>query len=36
MKIDNSKEQVTHGMANLRKKNETETQKTQWKATLAY
>jgi hypothetical protein len=26
MKIDNIKEEVTHGMKNLRKKNETEIQ----------
>jgi uncharacterized coiled-coil protein SlyX len=34
MKIDNMKEEVTHDMENLRKKNETEIQ-TQWKATAA-
>jgi hypothetical protein len=28
MKIDNIKEEVTHDMENLRKKNETETQNT--------
>jgi hypothetical protein len=28
MKIDNIKEEVTHDMVNLRKKNETETQNT--------
>jgi uncharacterized protein Yka (UPF0111/DUF47 family) len=28
MKIDNIKEEVTHGMENLRKKNETEIQNT--------
>jgi hypothetical protein len=28
MKIDNIKEEVTHDMTNLRKKNETETQNT--------
>jgi ElaB/YqjD/DUF883 family membrane-anchored ribosome-binding protein len=31
-KIDNIKEEVTHNMENLRKKNETEIQ-TQWKCT---
>jgi hypothetical protein len=31
MKMDNIKEEVTHDMENLRKKNETE-YKTQWKA----
>jgi polyhydroxyalkanoate synthesis regulator phasin len=31
-KIDNIKEEVTHNMENLRKKNETEIQ-TQWKGT---
>jgi hypothetical protein len=34
MKIENMKEEVTHDMENLTKKNETETQ-TQWKATAA-
>jgi uncharacterized protein Yka (UPF0111/DUF47 family) len=34
MKIDNSKEEVTHDMEDLRKKNETEIQ-AQWKATSA-
>jgi hypothetical protein len=34
MKIEHIKEDVTHDMENLRKKNGTETQ-TQWKATLA-
>jgi hypothetical protein len=34
MKIDNIKEEVTHDMENLRKKNETK-YKTQWKATPA-
>jgi hypothetical protein len=32
MKIKNIKEEVTHDMENLRKKNQTETQ-TQWKST---
>jgi hypothetical protein len=36
MKIDNIKEEVTHDMENLRKKNETEIQtEIQWKATPA-
>jgi hypothetical protein len=34
VKTDNIKEEVTHDMENLRKKNETESQ-TQWKATAA-
>jgi hypothetical protein len=34
MKVDNIKEEVTHDMENLRKKNETEKQ-TQWKTTPA-
>jgi hypothetical protein len=33
MKIDNIKEEVTHDMENLRKKNKTQMQK--WKATPA-
>jgi hypothetical protein len=35
MKIDNIKEEETHNMENLRKKNETQKYKTQWKATPA-
>jgi hypothetical protein len=34
MKIDNIKEEVTHDMENLRKKNE-QKHKTQWKSTPA-
>jgi pantothenate synthetase len=34
-KIDNIKEEVTHDMENLRKKNEEEIQKKNWKATPA-
>jgi hypothetical protein len=35
MKTKTTEEEVTQDMENLRKKNQTETQKTQWKATPA-